>query len=65
MHINGGYLKKLREERKLTVEQAAKHLGLSPCGLINIENGNKGMSIDTLIKLARYYDTSADWIINL
>lgn len=63
--INGAYLRKLRKEKNLTLEEAAAHLGLSRPHLSNIENEKKGISVELLVTLTRYYDTSSDWILKL
>lgn len=53
----GNYLKQLREEQGLSLRNVAKQSGLSPSHLSKIEAGDtfKTISIQTLIKLAKFY----------
>lgn len=45
----------LREEKKSTREQVAKAVGLSLCGYINIELGNRNPSFKVAKKIAHYF----------
>lgn len=58
--------KRVRERRELlgyTREQFAEKLNISVRFAADIELGNKGMSMDTLIKICRLFSVSADYII--
>lgn len=58
--------KRVRERRELlgyTREQFAEKLDISVRFAADIELGNKGMSMDTLIKICRLFSVSADYII--
>ncbi len=61
-----GMGQRVKERRKLlgyTREQFAEKLDLSVTFTADIELGNKGMSIDTLIKICELLSVSADYII--
>lgn len=58
--------KRVRERRELlgyTREQFAERLDISVRFAADIELGNKGMSLDTLIKICELFSVSADYII--
>jgi len=56
-------LSKLRKLNKLTQEQVAKHLNMSQSTYQHYENGRSEPSIETLCKLADYYNVSLDYLI--
>lgn len=56
-------LKELRKEKKLTQSDVAKHLGISIQAYSHYELGTAEPTIDNLIKLAKYYDVSVDYLI--
>lgn len=59
-------LKDLRVERKLTLEQLAEQTGLSKAALGNYEaNDTKDISHYAIIKLARFYGVTADYLLGL
>lgn len=47
-YIIGKELKKIRKEKGLSIEYIAKLCNISTSHLNNIENGNKGLTIDAL-----------------
>ncbi len=53
----GKYLKQLRDEQKLSIRSVAKKCGISPSYLAKIEIGDtfKTISIETLVKLSKFY----------
>lgn len=53
----GKYLKQLREEQGLSIRNVARQSGMSPSHLAKIEAGDtfKSISIQTLIKLSKFY----------
>ncbi len=64
----GGYLKALREARRLTLEQVERATGLPAAGgaepvsrslLSRVEQGRAGLSVDKLLALARLYGVRA------
>lgn len=56
-------LKRLREERRLTQKEIATHLHKSVQAYSQYELGKREPDIDTLIKLADYYQLSLDNLI--
>lgn len=55
----GKRLRRIRSQTKLTREQFAEQVGISPQFLAEIENGKKGMSAETLFKICTRFDLSA------
>lgn len=55
-------LRLLRQERKLTQEQAAKEVGLSPRGYQDYELGRQPNS-GALLHIAAFYGVSTDWLL--
>ncbi len=58
-------LRDLREDRDLTQTVLARHLQCSQECYSLYENGKRDIPTDVLIKLARFYDTSTDYILGL
>lgn len=58
-------LKDIREDRDLTQREVADHLHIRQNTYSQYENGQRGLPIDTLIKLARYFGVSTDYILCL
>ena len=58
-------LKNIREDRDLTQAQIGRLLNKSQQGYNHIEAGRAELKIDDLIKLCKYYNLSADYIIGL
>ena len=56
-------LKKLREEKGVSQRQLADVISLSQQSINKYENHNIEPDIDTLIKIADYFDTSVDYLI--
>ena len=58
-------LRDIREDRDLTQAEIGKLLDKSQQGYNHIEAGRAELKIEDLVKLCRYYDLSADYIIGL
>ena len=56
-------LRDLREDHDLTQTQLAKILGMSQTGYSKYETGENDVPTAILIKLARYYNTSIDFLL--
>ncbi len=56
-------LRDLREDREVNQTEIAKVLGMSQTGYSKYETGENDIPTEVLIKLARYYDTSIDYIL--
>ena len=58
-------LKDLREDSDITQKQIAEYLHIKQNTYSQYENGQRQVPIDILIKLARFYKTSTDYILRL
>lgn len=56
-------IRDLREDRNLNQTQVAKMLGMSQTGYSKYETGENDIPTAILIKLARFYDTSIDYLL--
>ncbi|MBQ8868461.1 MAG: helix-turn-helix transcriptional regulator [Oscillospiraceae bacterium] len=56
-------IRDLREDRDLNQTQIAKYLGMSQTGYSKYETGENDIPSAVLIKLARYYNTSVDYLL--
>lgn len=56
-------IRDLREDRDLTQKQVAVILGMSQTGYSKYETGENDIPTAVLIKLARFYDTSIDYLL--
>lgn len=56
-------LKKLREETGVTQKQLAETIGVSQQSINKYENHNIEPDIETLIRLADFFQTSVDYLI--
>jgi len=58
-------IKDLREDRNLTQEEIAKYLHIKQNTYSQYENEQRQLPITYLIALARFYNTSTDYILGL
>ena len=58
-------LREIREDRDLSQEEVGKVINKSQQGYSHIENGRAELKIDDLIRLCRFYNLSADYVIGL
>ncbi len=58
-------LRDLREDRDLSQEQIANFLGMKQPQYSRYERGTRDLPTDVLIRLAKYYNTSTDYILGL
>ena len=66
MEILANRLKKLREEKGLTQKELAQALGLSSKSTItNYEQNDRDPDYETLIKIAKYFEVSIDYLLIL
>ncbi len=56
-------IRDMREDRDLTQKQIAELLGMSQTGYSKYETGENDIPTGILIKLARYYGTSIDYLL--
>jgi transcriptional regulator with XRE-family HTH domain len=59
----GKRLRRQREKINMTREEFAEKANISPQFLAEIENGKKGMSVDTLYKICKNFSLSADYLL--
>ena len=58
-------LRDLREDADLNQTQVAKYLGMSQTGYSKYETGENDIPTQVLIRLARFYKTSVDYLLGL
>lgn len=56
-------IRNLREDSDLNQTQVAKVLGMSQTGYSKYETGENDIPTSVLIKLARFYNTSIDYLL--
>ena len=56
-------IRDLREDRDMNQTQIAKILGMSQTGYSKYETGENDIPTTILIKLARFYNTSIDYLL--
>ncbi len=56
-------IRDLREDRDMNQTQVAKMLGMSQTGYSKYETGENDIPTAILIKLARFYGTSIDYLL--
>ena len=59
----GRRIRSVRDARKLTREQLAEMIDLSPQFITDVEYGNKGLSISTLYQLSQALNVKADYLL--
>ena len=57
-------LRDLREDRDMSQTQVAKMLGMSQTGYSKYETGENDIPTQILIKLATFYNTSIDYLLD-
>lgn len=61
----GEKLKSLRIEKKLTQKQVADRIGLAISAVSSYESGTRYPSYDVLVKLARIFHVSIDYLLGM
>lgn len=61
----GNTLKKIRESKKLTVEQVAENLSVSASSYRKYEYNEREPSTDIIIELAKFYGVTTDYLLGL
>jgi len=57
-------IRDLREDRDLSQKQVAQMLGMSQTGYSKYETGENDIPTAVLIKLADFYQTTTDYLLN-
>lgn len=58
-------LKELREQVGFSQTQLANELGISRGSISHYENGERQPDVDVLVRLCKYFNVSADYLIGL
>ncbi len=58
-------IRDLREDKDITQRQMADYLQIHQTTYSDYEIGNLNIPVDVLIKLAKFYDTSIDYLVEL
>lgn len=58
-------LKELRLERGLTLKQVSSALNLTLSAYSNYEQGIREPSVETIKRICKYFDVSADYLLGL
>ena len=58
-------LKQLREENGVSQKELALYLNIKQNTYSQYETGKRQLPIDVLIKLAKFYNTTTDYILDL
>lgn len=58
-------LRDLRQDKDLTQTDVANMLGMSQTGYSKYETGENDIPTEVLIKLAKFYHTSVDYLLGL
>lgn len=58
-------IKELREDNDKTQKELANYLNIAQNTYSQYENGNRSLPLDCLVKLCKYYDVSADYLLGL
>lgn len=61
----GKKLKALRIEKNLTQKQVADRIGLAISAVSSYESGNRYPSYDVLVKMARIFHVSTDYLLGM
>lgn len=61
----GNKLKDLRKQKRLTQKQVADRIGLAISAVSSYEAGTRYPSYDVLIKLARIFHVSTDYLLGM
>lgn len=61
----GNRLKRLRLEKRLTLQEVAFKIGLAKSSYASYEGGHRNPPIDKLVALARLYQVSTDYLLRL
>ena len=58
-------LRDIREDRDITQKELANYLNIKQNTYSQYETGQRQIPIDTLISLAKYFNTSVDYILGI
>lgn len=58
-------IRDLREDKDMSQKELAKTIGMSQTGYSKYETGENDIPTNILIKLAKFYNTSVDYLLGL
>jgi len=58
-------LKSIRKSKNLTQKEVAENLGITLSAYSNYEQGIREPSINIIIKICKYYNVTADYLLGL
>lgn len=58
-------IKELRVDNDKTQEDIAKHLNIAQRTYSGYENGSRNIPVQIVVELAKFYNTTTDYILNL
>ncbi len=58
-------IRAMRTDKDLTQTQVAEFLGMSQTGYSKYETGENDIPTDILVKLAKFYNTTTDYLLGL
>ena len=58
-------LKICRENKNMTAKEVSEKIGVTKQAVYNMEAGKSNPSVDTLMKLVKLYNVSADYLLGL
>lgn len=65
MKVFGDRLRELREGAHLSASKLGKEIGVSDASIINWENNVNDIKGEYIVRLARYFGVSADYLLGL
>jgi transcriptional regulator with XRE-family HTH domain len=63
--LMGAKLRKARKRMRMTQEQTAEKAGMSASFIGHIERGSRIPSVETIVRLCKIYNVSADAILDV
>ncbi len=64
-YMIGPVIRKLRKDRKITVESLSEMIGMSTSSINQIERGGRGLTMETLFSLMEVFECDANTILDL
>ena len=58
-------LKILRKKYNITMQELANNLGMCKSAICRIEQNSSNVSVETLIKIAKFFNVSTDYLLGL
>lgn len=58
-------IKNLREDRDITQKEIAEYLNIAQRTYSHYEKGTRNIPLECIVKLAKFYNTSTDYLLEL